>query len=200
MTCRRLSTIRDRGATLVEYALLVALFAVVLIASVDVLQGSETDYLESSGQRIGMPDLDASPPTSTTTTTVDGGSDTTDPSESTTVALEPPEVKTDEQGNNWSATILLTFTSGGIPQEGVTVTGSWDPSGNHEETSCTTNSAGECSVIRWQLNKNQVDQATFTVEVISGTGYVAGDGVIGTEITALKPGTEPEDGGDEGEE
>jgi pilus assembly protein Flp/PilA len=43
----------DRGASMVEYALLVALIAVVCIASIRVLGGKAKDSFDSTGSAIG---------------------------------------------------------------------------------------------------------------------------------------------------
>lgn len=186
---------RDRGASLVEYALLVALFGLVLVASVDALQGSEADHLESSSQRIGMPDLDQSPPGSTTsTTTGEGPSPTEPPPESVVVIVEAPTTSAEESGNNWRARIEFLVSGSGLAREGVVISGFWDPSGGGQTTtSCTTTSAGTCEMVRWNMSKNTYDQATFTITSISGPGYSPAPGMIGAEFVVLAPGVEAPD-------
>ncbi len=186
----------DRGATLVEYALLVALFGLVLVASVDALQGSETEYLESSSDRIGMPDLDASPPGATTTTGPGEGPQPTEPPpDSVLVQIEAPTVSADEQGNNWRARIDFLASGSGLAKEGVVISGFWSPSGGGGQTttSCTTDSAGTCQMVRWNMSKDTYDQATFTITSVSGPGYSPAPGMIGTEIVVFAPGAEPPD-------
>src|SRR3546814_11404083 len=46
---------RDRGATFVEYALVVAVFTTVLVGEFDVLTRSAGDELASTGDSIGTP-------------------------------------------------------------------------------------------------------------------------------------------------
>jgi Flp pilus assembly pilin Flp len=49
---RRLGTIADRGASLVEYALLVALIAIVCVSALQVLGGSLSDRIEGDAGRL----------------------------------------------------------------------------------------------------------------------------------------------------
>ncbi|MFP3908175.1 MAG: Flp family type IVb pilin [Acidimicrobiales bacterium] len=186
----------DRGAGLVEYALGLSLFALVLVVSVDALKDSQNDHLSASGDRIGMPDLDASPTTSTTSTTVPSGDDGDDTDTGdVTVVLDPPPsgTATRDNKNAWTATVTITAQSGGTPLEGVVIGGSWAPGGEDEETSCTTGADGTCDLARWELgtldsNKYDPDPtATLTIESISGSGYVPGDGQVGTSVTVDAP-------------
>lgn len=71
---------RQRGATAVEYGLLVGLFVVVLFGSIEFMGDSASDELNDRGTSIGHPTLDG------TTTTTSGGSGTTLPTTPTTVA------------------------------------------------------------------------------------------------------------------
>jgi Flp pilus assembly pilin Flp len=188
----------DRGAALVEYALLLALLVLVLAGAVSALQDSEAQHLESSGQRVGMPDLDVSPPPPPTSSTVPGQTDPTDPPPTVYVSLDEP-VGTAEptQGNSWQATVTFGAWGESGALEGVVITGVWSPShAQHQTTSCTTDASGTCAVVRWSLNNNQVDEATFTVTDISGSGYAPASGVIGTTTTVQQPGTEPPPEGD----
>lgn len=189
----------DRGAGLVEYALGLSLFALVLVAAVDSLQDSQSDHLSASGDRIGMPDLDASTASPTTSTTAPSGDDGDDPDPGdVSVALDPPPsgVATQDNPNSWRATVTITASSGGVALEGVVIGGSWDPGGNHEETSCTTGSDGTCDLVRWKLSSKQQNpdpEATLTITSISGSGYTAADGQVGTSVTVQAPGTEAEE-------
>lgn len=77
---------RTRGATLVEYALGIALVAVVSVTAVEALQDDATDKLDSRGQSIGHPDESA---VSTTSTTSSGGGSSTTSTSTTAPAYNP---------------------------------------------------------------------------------------------------------------
>src|SRR3546814_14164602 len=69
---------RDRGATFVEYALVVAVFTTVLVGAFDVLTRSAGDELASTGDSIGTPYIGTSAgATSTSVPAGPGGSPTT---------------------------------------------------------------------------------------------------------------------------
>ncbi|HEY9555398.1 MAG TPA: hypothetical protein VIR58_01620 [Acidimicrobiales bacterium] len=79
---------RDRGATFVEYALVVAVFTTVLVGAFDVLTRSAGDELASTGDSIGTPYIGTSAgATSTSVPAGPGGSPTTTtPATSTTLS------------------------------------------------------------------------------------------------------------------
>ena len=72
---------RSRGATLVEYALLIALLLMVTVAAIRALGGSTSAQFNSASSRLGKPNAnvitsgatDAGPPSGTTGATADDG-------------------------------------------------------------------------------------------------------------------------------
>lgn len=67
--------------------------------------------------------------------------------------------------NHWRATVTITvFDSAGAPVEGATVDGSWSVG---SAKSCSTDSAGTCSVPSDNLRRGTVDLVTFTVTGIT---------------------------------
>jgi serine protease AprX len=96
--------------------------------------------------------------------------------------------------NNWNATVTITVHDAGHNTvSGITVSGNW--SGGYTGTgSCTTNTAGECSVLSGNMNSKKTS-VTFTVSNLVGTDYTYnsianhdpdGDST-GTVITVNKP-------------
>jgi Flp pilus assembly pilin Flp len=71
----------ERGATLVEYALIVALIGVVIVASIDAFRTEAGDRVETSSDQIGKPFQPNQTPDSTSTT---GAAPTTIPPTTTT--------------------------------------------------------------------------------------------------------------------
>ncbi len=90
--------------------------------------------------------------------------------------------------NTWTATITMSVAgSGGTnPGSGVVVTGSW--SAGSGTTSCTTGTAGTCTVKSSSLSRKNVPSVTFTVIGLSKAGwtYVASNDVE-SSITVSKP-------------
>lgn len=87
--------------------------------------------------------------------------------------------------NAWSTTITVTVAAagGGVPD--ATVTGTW--SGTSGATSCTTNTAGSCSIASANINK-KTSQVTFSVTDVSATGYAyASASNAESTITVTKP-------------
>lgn len=96
--------------------------------------------------------------------------------------------------NNWRATVTITVHNAShAPVSGATVAGSWG-GGFSGSASCTTNSAGQCSVSTGNIPKRQ-GSVTFTVTGVSHAtlSYQVGDNhdldgdSNGTAITVLKP-------------
>ena len=188
---------RERGATLVEYALGLALMALALVAGVQAFQDAESDQLQDRGDRIGMPDLDESPHSTTPTTSNGGSPGPSDPPPGTvSVSLGPgttsdPSVGEADGNNKWKAVVTFhAVDGGGASLEGVTITGSWSPAGSQSESSCTTDSSGMCEVIRWNMSTsggNAVDSAQFVITSVTGSGYQDDGTVANRSFTVTKP-------------
>lgn len=180
----------DRGAGLVEYALALALVAIGLVAVIGSFQRSEADQLESRGARIGMPDLDATPPTSTPPGGGGGpvAEDPEDPEVAVSLGPGTGAQALATNANKWKAVVTLVVVDGsGAPQEGVTIGGTWSPEGVQQDTSCTTGSDGRCEVVRWNLQRGPGSVARFQIVAVSGTGYRDGGTVVGTTWDVVGP-------------
>lgn len=97
--------------------------------------------------------------------------------------------------NRWNAQVTITVHDANeAPIAGVTVSGNWS-NGATGSSSCTTDSAGTCTVTKTGLATKRVPQVTFTVSTLSKSGYTYNaaanhdpDGDSnGTAITVAKP-------------
>src|SRR3546814_15160566 len=79
---------RDRGATFVEYALVVAVFTTVLVGAFDVLTRSAGDELASTGDSIGTPYIGTS--AGATSTSVPAGPGGSPPTTTPAPSTNPP--------------------------------------------------------------------------------------------------------------
>jgi hypothetical protein len=168
---------RDRGATLVEYALGIALLCVVCLGGISFLTDESSAELDDRSERVGSPDLEEGIGGSTTGgdggggSTTDGGDPTPTPPAS--ITNEAPAPSSDHSGNTWDATVTLTMRGDGSLLEGLQITGTWTVTINgvaqpaEDPVSCSTNADGECVFTRgdmeWRSNKSPVTQAVFTV-------------------------------------
>ena len=165
---------RDRGAAVVEYALIVGLAVLVCVPAITWMQDSTEREFQSRSASAGAPDLGNVSPTSSPTTTVP--TTTTPPSTTTpssVVATASLAATTNRQGNTWSATVTATVVDqNGAPVSGATVTGSWNPvlSG---ETSCTTQANGQCTMTQAGMeardNKPFVADVSFEITTVTKT-------------------------------
>ena len=169
----------ERGATLVEYALVVALVVVVLIGAITRISDSGDEKLEASGDRIGTPadnsyyagtssTASTTPASSTTTTSLPGQQ--VHPS---SIAATP--APTSSSNSKWvaNATVKVTLTSSpftGIA--GLLVTGEWTTEGGgpKEVQTCTTTASGTCTVQFTDINDSKPG-ATYTITSITGPGF-----------------------------
>ena len=170
----------DRAATVVEYALLVALLAVALMSTIQFMEDRGEDRLEDRQENAGAPDVDALAPPSGGgggggaggggSGGEGGGGSTISPTATLTSSSSA-------QGNSWAASVTITVRdpangNAGVP--GVVVTGAWNPA-TSGQTSCTTNSSGSCNVTQGNMeardNKSgYVSSVTFAVSGVSGDG------------------------------
>lgn len=165
----------DRGATMVEYALGVALLVVACLGAISFLEDESRDSLDESSDLAGNPDgLEAGSPggsTGGTTggdtggTTTDGSTDPADAPDGVVVSsitgtstIAPPD---------WVATVsVIASDSSGALAQGVLVTGTWDPAVAGSTVSCTTGADGRCVFTQQGMKRsggNSIPQTTFTV-------------------------------------
>ena len=176
----------DRGATLVEYAMIIALVVVVCMAAISRLQASGEQRLAASDDRIT--------PAADRQYYAGGG---VPPSPPPTPAPPPPgaiavhlasspAVVVENEGNNWRVTVtftLLDSSANGVI--GASMHGTWTDGGNGSTpsgTCSTSTSAGQCTLQFTEI-KDNVPTVTFTLTSITGGGFFwvpeeMGEGVL----------------------
>jgi Flp pilus assembly pilin Flp len=164
----------DTGATVVEYAMGLALVLVVSLASLEYLEDSASDEFDGRADRAGAPDLSEG--------SADGG--TTDGGTGSGGTDGPPPVTQEvafggfenvrSTGNNpWRANLSVQVDdTSGNGLSGVTVSGTWSYLDGSTpvtvEAVCNqTNGSGSC---QFQLSDIPpgVQEVTFTMDDISG--------------------------------
>jgi Flp pilus assembly pilin Flp len=173
---------RERGATLVEYAMGVALVGVVSLGAMQFMEDGASDEFNDRADRAGAPDLIE--PT-------DGG--TTDGGSATAGGTDGPPPDAEEAqfegfsgirstGNNpWTANVRVDVNdSNGDNLSGVTVTGTWSyfdgsTTVSFDVTCTQTNGSGSCPFQLGQIPNNALPTSgatspgvTFTMTNISG--------------------------------
>jgi Flp pilus assembly pilin Flp len=182
--CRRLLR-QDSGATLVEYALGIALIVVVMIAAIEFFTDESSAEFQDRTESMGSPDLEEGLPGGSTGGTTGGattGGTSSGPTAPTTLTANPPTSSGSHANNSWDATVTLSMNGDGNLVEGLQITGRWtiyvEGVAQPQETavSCTTGPNGECVFTRddmeWRTNKPEVTKAVFTV---TGYTYTASD-------------------------
>lgn len=165
----------DAGATLVEYALLVALILVVSIGAISALEDRADERAGSTAGRIGAPG-DAAYYGGGTTGGSTGGSTTGPPppppstvTVSSITSTPPPT----NDGSKWVASATITVVDGATPLVGVIVTGSWTiegPGGGSPTTAtCPTGITGACAV-QFNSIQDSKEQVRFTVTKLTKDG------------------------------
>jgi Flp pilus assembly pilin Flp len=163
----RWSSRRDRGASLVEYALVFGLVAILLVGAIDHLNSATHDELESRGEMAGatsdaIGDLsEGSVPTSVSTSTTVTGS----PGDVVAAGVEPVAVTTTTgSGHKWNMSVLITVrdSTTGDPLGGAIVTGSFEG----DSRSCTTDESGTCPLTRERI-PNGTATMSFTLASVT---------------------------------
>lgn len=167
----------DRGATLPEYALGVALVAVVCLVGISFLQDASEDELVSRSDRVGSPDLEQGlTDGGSGGGSASGGTDGTPPPGPTapaTLTAGAPSQTAARTGNDWDATVTVAMLGDGSPVEGLSVQGTWTlyvegvAQSPETVTPCVTGPSGQCVFTRddmeWRTNRPEVTKAVFTV-------------------------------------
>ncbi|MEZ5340985.1 MAG: hypothetical protein R2706_05930 [Acidimicrobiales bacterium] len=187
---------RQRGATLIEYAFLVALLVIPLSRVVGGLQDAEKGRLETSSQRVGMPEEFASNTPTGGNGTAGSGSDTTTNS-TAEVTISVTGNSSAQGSKKWTAVVEIEVTStDGAPILDAELTGTWqrvyaDGTTTVEEAHCSADSSGVCTLSLWNLraapHESAVDQVIFTVTALTATDATLASGVLGSAITVLHP-------------
>lgn len=114
-----------RGATLVEYAVMISLIVIGLIGGLSYIQDGATDKLENRGDSIGHP----TEPGLTTTTTSSSG--TTSSTSATSSTIPNYVGRVDADCNSGPEKNVCTFVLNPAPAAGATVTWSIDPASGY---------------------------------------------------------------------
>ena len=167
---RRLS---DRGATLVEYAMGIALVLVVSLVAINFAESASGDKLDAEAPDIGTPSEENYLPV--------GGSTTT-PTTAPTSTLPPPGPVTAHVGGltasqarsgaDWAVTIeVVVVNAAGNPQRGVTCNGAFTPTRGATTATDVSDGQGICTLTQGDMPRNgpgSVSEVTFTVTSLSG--------------------------------
>lgn len=186
---------RDRGATLVEYALIIALLVVVLLGAIQRFEGNAEDrYDERAGQGEPTEEFGRLGP--------DGGTGT-DPGEGgepggavTALLVEPITATAPASNNTWSMTVTVRVLGDGVPLVGVTFTSpTWTPSSGGT-SSCTTTATGICTYTQSmsRTGGSAVEQATFDLGTPSYTNPDGSSPTITIDGSGSISCTKPESG------
>ena len=182
----------DRGATLVEYAMAIALIVVVSIGVVSRLQSESEEKLGNDAGRVGSVEDNAFYASGATTTTVGSGTTTTTAG---TTAVHPSQLTatppSSNDGNKWIGSVTVKIEDGaGNAVGGVLVTGNWTDPSPTTTTSCTTTApSGTCSMQRTDIQDSK-PTATFGITAISGTGFTwTPSGTDATTVIVNCPGS-----------
>jgi Flp pilus assembly pilin Flp len=188
----------DRGTTAVEYALVLALVAVVSIGAIMALERDSGSALEARGDTAGIPSESngnlAPPPT---VGPVDPGEegDPGDPPPPAVVHLTSLTAVTDQTTNQWVATVTIVISdAAGAPVAGATCSGSWAPSTGSSQTSDVSDDLGRCVMTQGSMPRtppaDAINQVVFTLTGLSGVvveSWDSGANTDDTSETILKP-------------
>lgn len=163
---------RERGAGLVEYALIVGLVAVAITGASERLIDAEREEVSRRAASAGAPDLNETGAGAATGTSPPAVPPE-DPPGSTplsTVSVTLSATQT-VHGSKWTVTVSLTATDqDGAYAEGATVAGTWSETGDTVE--CSTSAGGVCTMTL-TVKKQDYTTLTLTITDVTGNGVTA---------------------------
>lgn len=162
--------VSDRGATVPEYALIVALVVVGLIAGLGFLQDRSTQKLGDEDARIGVIEDQAA----YATPVGPGGPPVTDPPPPAGSTLSAPQFSapnaSNAASNKWNAFITITVVDSlSQPVSGVVIGFRWTSGGN-PSGSCTTNGSGQCSLS--QVVNDNSPSVSIEIDEMTKEGWI----------------------------
>jgi hypothetical protein len=185
---------RECGASLVEYALGVALVITVSLGAIQYFESSSADGIDRRSATVGTPaELNGNINTGPTGTPIGDGSDPggDDPPTvgSSVGGIDVIDRADDPPGNFWLATVEVTIVDAlGDPVPGAIITATWTPTSGETQTTCVTTELGACRFTQQKMNKNTVGSVTFTVSNVTGEGITyQPDQNVTSSVSVPKP-------------
>ena len=163
----------ERGATTVEYALIVGLIIITLLGAIQVFEDRAEDRFDDRSAQ-GDPTEEfgnLGPSGGTGGGSTDGSTDGSPGGTVTSVVVSPPSATAVKSGNEWSMTVTIIVTGDGQPLSGFTFSApTWNPSSGGTST-CTTTADGICTFTQDDMDAKGggVAEATFTMGSASFT-------------------------------
>lgn len=181
---------RERGAALVEYALLMALLVVVSLGVIQNMEDDGGSKVASRSNSIGEPTESNDLPSGGTTLPTTPPP-TTPPSGPITIHVGELSGSTATPQANWTATVTITVRDAdGDPVQGATVTGEWSVPGGG--TTCSpTDADGQCSITSVAMKRTgtgSVPSITFTIVSLAGTDMTYDPDSSTLTVTINNPG------------
>ncbi len=186
---------RQRGATAIEYAMVVMLVVTPLTFLVDSIQDGQRDHLIEQGDRVGTPEEEDS--LAPYVVSYSGGSGTNGSSGGAISASISLTGTTATQGQKWTAVVEARVVDGaGGPILDASVSGTWlliynDGRTSTQSAQCNADSTGACSISLWNLRRvphnNAIDSVVFTVDNIEAADVTPAPGAVGSSISVDAP-------------
>jgi len=170
----------ERGATLVEYAMGVALICVASLGAIQFMEDGSTENVERRTSTLGAPDIDETgTPVTIPTPPPTAPGDPPPPPPESLVSISTSQAATVVQRNvQWAATVGFTaLDDTNNEREAVVIEGQWTGAGlvAPVAATCTTNLSGICAVTIRELACSQAGPVTLTVTSVSGEGVTLAD-------------------------
>lgn len=180
---------RDRGVTVVEYALGLALVVGVAIGAVGSLEDRSSDKLNARGDSAGQPSEqngNVLPPTNVLPPPDPGEEDPETPPTPSVVHLTSLTSATEKTTSDWAATVTIVVSDSEGPLAGVSCTGSWSPSVASATTSDVSDDFGRCVMTQGSMKRNgtgSIGQVTFSLTGLTGTTVASWDSGANADAT-----------------
>ena len=174
---RRRSKGAERGATLVEYALIVSLMIVTSLGAIKSLERNADEYYDTTSSRIGaLPGTDGAAPTGTS---IPGASSTTTAVPTTTTTTAPPTTTTTAAPTTTTTTAPPTTTTTAAPTTTSTTIAARSRVTSTSDRSTNGGSSTWNAVLRVNLD-NSVTGADVNGATITVTYRTTGGTLLGT--------------------
>lgn len=185
---------RQRGATVIEYSLLVVLLVVPLVEVTEAVRDQQGETITENGSRAGTPDEYSSgvDPVGAPPVFDDGDLGSGDTGIETFAALSISGKRT---GSKWTAVTVIAASDVNGPVSGGVFEGTWDvfdldgSLNRSVSATCTIDTKGNCTLSLAELNFGTSEKdhsATFTITGLESENLQPASGVVGSSISIDK--------------
>ncbi len=188
----------ERGATVIEYGIIVSILLISLSTVITRFQESEASIVVASQNRVGTPPEVLSYNAGAAGNPIaPGGGGGGGGGSTIQTTVSTAGTATAQGSKKWTAIVEMVALDGsGNPVLDAQIAGTWTLTGDDgslttSSANCSSDSSGVCNISKWGLQRippgTTIVSAEFVIDGVTGQDLVPAAGVIGSTVTIAAP-------------